>query len=205
MRKLYAILAALTAVIALSVCWAADVSGTSPTVAAIGSAASPFSLQNQDGKIVNLSDYAGKILVLEWTNPECPFVQRHYQAHTMTTLAAKYQPQGVAWVAINSTHDVTDADNKTWATQQALPYPVLNDATGTVGHSYGATNTPEMYVIGKDGKLMYKGAIDNDRDGDLTTGKINYVDQALSEILAGKPVSVTETKAYGCTVHYATN
>jgi len=203
MRKLYSALAALTAVVALSVCWAAD-SGA-PTVAAIGSSASPFSLQNQDGKIVNLSDFSGKIVVLEWTNPECPFVQRHYQAHTMTTLAAKYQGQGVQWVAINSTHDVTDADNKKWVTEQALPYSVLNDASGTVGHSYGATNTPEMYIVGKDGKLMYKGAIDNDRDGDMTAGKINYVDQALTEILAGKPVSVPETKAYGCTVHYATN
>jgi len=203
MRKLYSALAALTAVVALSVCWAAD-SGA-PTVAPIGSSASPFSLQDQDGKIVNLSDFAGKIVVLEWTNPECPFVQRHYQAHTMTTLFGKFHPEGVQWVAINSTHDVTDADNRTWVMQQALPYPVLNDASGTVGHSYGATNTPEMYIVGKDGKLMYKGAIDNDRDGDMTAGKINYVDQALTEILAGKPVSVPETKAYGCTVHYATN
>lgn len=200
MRNLYTIAGAIAAAIGLSLCLAAN--PAQPT-AKIGTAVPSFTLQNQDGAAVSLNNFAGRIVVLEWTNPECPFVQRHYQAHTMTTLAARYAPQNVAWLAINSTHDVTNAQDKTWVTNQSLTYPVLNDASGTVGHEYGATNTPEMYVIGKDGTLLYKGAIDNDRDDTLGNAKINYVDQALSETLAGKPVSVPETKPYGCTVHYA--
>lgn len=201
MRKLFSAAVAITGVIALGLCLAADTSETK--TAAIGQAAPQFQLQNQDGATVNLSSFAGRIVVLEWTNPECPFVQRHYQAHTMTNLAAKYQPQNVAWLAINSSHFITNAADKQWATEQNIPYPILNDASGTVGHEYDATNTPEMYVIGKDGKLLYKGAIDNDRDDTLGSAKVNYVDQALTEVLAGKPVSVTETKPYGCSVKYA--
>ena len=121
---------------------------------------------------------------------------------TMTTLAAKYAPQVVQWMAINSSSDDTNAFNKQWGTQQNIPYSILNDASGSTGHAYGATNTPEMYVIGKDGKLLYKGAIDNDRDENKTS-PINYVDRALSEVLAGKPVSIPVTAPYGCTVKYA--
>jgi peroxiredoxin len=203
MSRAYSMMATLGVAIAVGLCIAADTSNNTPPVATIGQAAPQFTLQNDDGSPVSLSSYSGKIVVLEWTNPECPYVQRHYQEHTMTTLAAKYQPQNVVWVAINSTHDVTNADDKTWATEQGISYPILNDSAGNVGHSYGATNTPEMYIISKDGTLLYKGAIDNDRDGDKGSAKINYVDQALSEILAGKPVSVPLTKPYGCTVHYA--
>ena len=205
MNRALSMLATLGLAAAVSLlCVAADTSNNAPPVATIGQQAPSFTLQNDDGSTVSLSNYSGKIVVLEWTNPDCPYVQRHYQEHTMTNLAAKYQPQNVAWLAINSTHDVTNDQDKTWATEQGISYPILNDASGTVGHEYGATNTPDMYVIGKDGTLLYKGAIDNDRDGDKTgADKINYVDQALGEILAGKPVSVPMTKPYGCTVHYA--
>jgi peroxiredoxin len=151
---------------------------------------------------VSLSAYAGKIVVLEWTNPECPFVQAHYQKHTMTNLAAKYAPQGVTWLAVNSSHDVTNDFNKKWATDQKISYPILNDASGATGHAYGATNTPNMFIIGKDGTLLYKGAIDNNPNDDQTS-PINYVDRALSETLAGKPVSIPMTTPYGCTVKYA--
>jgi peroxiredoxin len=201
MKKFFPLMGALTAVIAASWCLAVDTKST--TTAQIGQPAPQFTLQNQDGATVNLSSFAGRIVVLEWVNPECPFVQRHYQQHTMVNLAAKYQPQNVAWLSINSSHTVTNADDKQWATSQSIPYPVLNDASGTVGHEYGATNTPEMYVINKDGKLVYKGAIDNDRDDTLGSAKVNYVDQALSEVLAGKSVSTPDTKPYGCTVKYA--
>jgi len=203
MRKIYSF-ATLGALIAVGLCLAASSSSSSTSdVAMIGKPAPQFTLQNQDGATVNLSTFAGRIVVLEWTNPQCPYVQRHYQAHTMTNLAAKYQPQNVAWLAINSSHDVSNADMKQWATSQGISYPILNDAAGTTGHAYGATNTPEMYVIGKDGTLLYKGAIDNDRDDTLGSAKINYVDQALGEVLAGKPISVTDTKPYGCSVKYA--
>jgi peroxiredoxin len=200
MRKVYPLVAGLAALVAVSLCLAGDAEiGTGP---AIGQPAPQFTLQNQDGANVPLSSFNGKIVVLEWTNPQCPFVQAHYQKHTMTNLAAKYQSQGVTWLAINSSHGVTNADDKTWATQQNIPYPVLNDSSGAVGKSFGATNTPDMFVIGKDGNLLYKGAIDNDPDGSAPN-KINYVDQALSETLAGKPVSVPQTKPYGCSVKYA--
>lgn len=180
--------------------WAqAGASGTP----AIGSSAPQFTLQDENGKSVSLSDYAGKIVVLEWTNPECPIVQRHYKAKTMTTLQQQYKPQDVVWLAINSTHDNTNAQNLAWVKENGMQYPVLNDATGVTGHAYGATNTPHMYIIDKTGKLAYEGAIDNDPQGSMSTGKINYVSQALNELLAGKTVSTAVTQAYGCGVHYA--
>jgi peroxiredoxin len=200
MRSVFTILSSLGIAIAVSICLAGD--AVSSGGASIGQPAPGFLLQDQNGANVNLATFAGKIVVLEWTNPECPFVQAHYQKHTMTNLAAKYKGDGVEWIAINSSHDDTIAANKTWATQQSISYPILDDASGAIGHAYGATNTPNMYIINKDGKLVYKGAIDNDPNGDRAD-KINYVDRALTEILADKSVSVPETKPYGCTVKYA--
>ncbi len=172
------------------------------TQPAIGSSAPQFTLQDENGKSVSLSDYAGKIVVLEWTNPECPVVQRHYAAKTMTTLQGQYKPQGVVWIAINSTKDATNAEDLAWVKSNSLQYPVLNDADGSTGHAYGATNTPHMYIIDKTGKLAYQGAIDNDPRGTMSSGKVNYVSKALDEMLAGKAVSTAVTAAYGCAVHY---
>jgi peroxiredoxin len=169
---------------------------------AIGAKAPDFSLQDQNGKIVNLHDFLGKVVVLEWTNPECPIVQRHYAAKTMITLQSQYQDKGVTWLAVNSSNFATNDSDKQWATEQNISYPVLNDASGSTGHAYHATNTPNMFIVGADGNLLYKGAIDNDPQGDMTSGKINYVHQALDEILSGKSVSVPETKPYGCSVKY---
>jgi peroxiredoxin len=171
---------------------------------AVGKPAPAFSLTDQDGKTVNLSDFAGKIIVLEWVNPACPIVQRHYKAGTMIDLYTQYKDKGIVWLSINSTStDTNDADKK-WATDQKVPWPVLSDASGATGHAYGATNTPGMFVVGADGTVKYKGAIDNDPQGaHAATDRVNYVKQALDEILAGKPVSAPETKQYGCTVKYA--
>ncbi|MGA2229856.1 MAG: thioredoxin family protein [Tepidisphaeraceae bacterium] len=199
-RSFYPTITTLGVAMAVALSLAAE--STPPAAATIGQTAPGFELQNQDGQLVKLGSYSGKYVVLEWTNPECPFVQAHYKKHTMTNLAAKYKADDVQWIAINSSHDDTNAANKTWATAQDIPYSILNDASGAIGHAYGATNTPDMYIINKDGKLVYKGAIDNDPNDDQTN-KINYVDRALSEILAGKPVSIPETKPYGCTVKYA--
>ena len=168
----------------------------------IGQAAPLFTLQDQNGKSVSLSDYAGKIVVLEWTNPNCPVVQRHYQAKTMTTLQSRYTKQDVIWLAVNSTNGATNSVDLKWAGEQGISYPILTDSNGATGHAYNARSTPEMYVIDKGGSLVYSGAIDNDPQGGKTD-KINYVSQALDEVLAGKPVSVPETKSYGCAVHYA--
>lgn len=169
----------------------------------IGAPAPQFTLQDQDGKPVSLSDYAGKTVVLEWTNPNCPFVQRHYNEKTMTTLADAYKPKGVVWLAVNSTHDVTNAADKTWVEKNHMGYPVLNDAAGGVGHMYDAKTTPEMYVITKAGTVAYAGGIDNDPQGEKGADRVNYVQQALDAVLADKAVATPKTKSYGCSVHYA--
>ena len=168
----------------------------------IGEKAPDFMLENYDGTKVSLHDYAGKIVILEWTNPDCPIFQRVYKAKIMQGVYNDYKDRGIVWLGVNSTNYMKNDDNKKWATAQGVSWDILNDAPGTVGHAYGATNTPHMFIIGKDGNLVYKGAIDNDPDGDRKDGKINYVRQALDEVLASKPVSVPETKAYGCSVKY---
>jgi peroxiredoxin len=170
--------------------------------AVVGKSAPTFTLQDQDGKPVSLSDFRGKLVVLEWVNPNCPFVQRHYSAKTFQTLVDEYGGKGVVWLAINTTFNATNSFNKDWITKNSLTYPILNDADGVVGHQYGAKTTPEMYIIGKDGTLLYMGGIDNDKDGDKGSARINYVSKALDEILAGKAVTVTETPSYGCSVKF---
>jgi peroxiredoxin len=168
-----------------------------------GDLAPQFALQDQDGRTVNLADFKGKIIVLEWFNNECPYVQRHYKAKTMSTLADKFKSQDVVWLAINSTKTKTNADNKSIAEQWSIGYPILNDSDGAVGHAYGAKNTPHMFIIDKDGKVAYVGGIDNDPEGEKGDKRINYVEKALDELTAGKPVSEPRTLQYGCTVKYA--
>ena len=201
MRKLYAFVSLVVLVsIALAARGLAD--DQKDVGVNIGAKVPDFSLQDQNGKGVSLHDFFGKVVVLEWTNPNCPIVQRHYAAKTMLNLYSQYQDKGVAWLAINSSDFATNDSDKQWATEQNIPYPVLNDASGATGHAYHATNTPNMYIVGTDGTLLYQGAIDNDPHDDLTSGKINYVHQALDEILSGKSVSVPQTKPYGCSVKY---
>jgi peroxiredoxin len=172
-------------------------------VAKVGAPAPAFSLPDQNGRTVSLSDFTGKIVVLEWFNDECPVVVRHYEGDAMNKLAARYKEKDVVWLAINSTakHDV--AHNKSAAEKFNIERPLLDDHGGTVGHAYGATNTPGMYVIDKQGVLAYMGAIDDDPNGRKKTGAKNYVAQALDELLAGQSVSEPQTKQYGCTVKYA--
>ena len=170
----------------------------------IGKAAPDFSLQDQNGKTVKLSDYKGKVVVLEWFNQGCPYVVRHYKAKTMTSTADKYKGQDVVWLAINTTAGKTAEDNKTSAEAWGISYPILSDTTSSVAQAYGAKTTPHMFVIDKEGKLVYNGAIDDDSSEDGAKGDkaTNHVAKALDEVLAGKPVSVTETKPYGCGVKY---
>jgi peroxiredoxin len=168
----------------------------------IGQHAPNFTLKDQDGRSISLADYSGKIIVLEWTNPACPFVRRHYREHTMTALADQYKSRGVAWLAINSTEGDTQAVNKKFAGQNHIPYSVLDDSRGGVAAKYRAKSTPDMFIINKAGVLVYCGAIDNDINGH-NAHRLNYVKKALDEVLAGKPVSIPQTKSYGCGVHYA--
>ena len=174
---------------------------TTPEVAG---KAPDFTLNSFDGKTISLSDYKGKIVVLEWFNYECPFVLRHYgNKSTMIGLANKYSDRNVIWLAINSTSHATPQANLQFAQQRSLPYPILDDRSGKVGRAYGALTTPHMYVIDTRGSIAYQGAIDNNESGRKTQGVINYVDKALAELTAGKQVSKTDTMPYGCTVKYA--
>ena len=170
---------------------------------AVGDTAPGFTLADTAGNELSLSDFEGKVVVLEWLNPDCPFVQRHYRAGTMKGLATNYSAEGVVWLTINSTNYMDAAANAKFKAANELPYPVLVDQSGEVGHLYGAATTPHMYIIAGDGTLVYKGAIDDDPRGSKGSAQtINYVDAALGEVLAGEPVTTAETKPYGCSVKY---
>ena len=171
--------------------------------AKIGDAAPNFTLQDDQGKSVSLADYSGKIVVLEWTNPTCPFVQRHYKEQTFVKLADKYKDKNVVWIAVNSTAKSSNAINHQWAEQNKLAYAILNDSEGKVGRAYGATNTPDMFIIDAKGKLAYMGGIDDDPEGNRGSARVNYVDKALSELTTDAQVSTPQTKPYGCGIRYA--
>jgi peroxiredoxin len=172
----------------------------------IGQPAPAFSLQDQNGQTVSLDDYKGKLVVLEWFNDECPFVVKHYQQGHMQKLAKQYAEKDVVWLAINTTKSHDAAHNKEVAGKWNIDRPILDDSKEqTVGKAYGATNTPHMYVIDKNGTIAYAGAIDSNRSSDTKDieGATNYVAKALDELLSGSNVSQPETKAYGCTVKYS--
>ncbi|MFQ6036230.1 MAG: redoxin domain-containing protein [Sedimentisphaerales bacterium] len=172
--------------------------------AAFGKKAPDFTLKSFDGKSVSLSDYRGKIVVLEWFNFECPFVQYHYDTTTtMVDLAKKYKDNNVVWLAVNSTNHTTAEANEAFAKKHKLPYLILDDRSGRVGRAYGAKTTPHMFVIDPAGRIVYEGAIDNSPLGKKKEGVINYVDRALAELTTGELVSTKNTKPYGCTVKYA--
>lgn len=182
-----------------------------PTAAAaVGKPAPDFTLQDVNGQTHKLSELRGKTVVLEWFNPQCPFVKKSHTAGSLKDYAKTATSKGVVWLAINSGapgkqgHGVEA--NKKGVTDFGLEHPVLLDESGAVGRAYGATNTPHMYVIDAQGVLVYRGAIDNSPDAEgqsPTDGKlVQYVDQALTELSASKPISVAETKAYGCSVKY---
>lgn len=169
--------------------------------------ATEFTMTNYDGKEISLADFNGKIVVLEWLNYDCPFVKYHYEtASTMVNLAKKYAGRDVVWLAINATHYATAEANKAFAEKHSVPYPILDDGKGNVGHAYNAARTPHLFIIDPNGLVAYQGAIDNAPFGKLTEGqteKINYVDKALAELTEGKEVSTPKTDPYGCSVKYA--
>ena len=186
------------------------------TVASIASASAPgaqapdFAVADAAGKPVKLADYRGKFVVLEWTNPECPFVRKHYGAATMQALQKEAAAQGVVWLAINSTETasgdyLSPAQLARWmADKQAAPTATLMDEDGAVGKAYGARVTPHMYIVDARGTLVYAGGIDSiasSRVDDIPKAT-PYIRQALAEIRAGKPLSASTTQAYGCSVKY---
>ena len=171
---------------------------------AIGKAAPQFSLQDQDGKTVSLSDYKGKLVVLEWFNDECPFVVKFYKDGHMNQWAEKYAGQDVVWLAVDSSNFTTNEQNKDIAGKWNIKRPVLNDSTGNVGKVYQSKNTPTIYIVDKEGNLAYWGGVDDKPSSDAgdIAGAKNFIAQSLDELLAGKAVSQPRTKPYGCSVKY---
>lgn len=179
--------------------------------AAVGQPAPDFSAVDTSGRTVSLADFKGRHVVLEWINPGCPFVRKHYDSGNMQGAQKQAVDQGVVWLAINSTAEeagdyLKPAAMASWMTQQkAAATATLMDADGKVGRAYGARVTPHMYVIDPKGTLVYAGAIDSKptaNPADIATAT-NHVKAALAETLAGKPVSVATTRAYGCTIKYS--
>lgn len=170
----------------------------------VGKPAPDFKLVDTDGVEHVLADYTkqGKVVVLEWFNPGCPYVKLHYETHTtMKDTAKKYEGKEVVWLAV-ATGATADRDSLAQArTDWEIAYPVLLDAEGEAGRAYGSKNTPTMYVIDKEGNVAYAGAIDNDPQ-DSKTDDVNYVEKAVDALLAGSLVETGYAKAYGCSVKY---
>ena len=175
-----------------------------------GTAAPDFSVADSNGRTVKLSDYKGKFVVLEWTNPECPFVRAQYNAEAMQALQKEAGAKQVVWLTVNSTNKSSDeyksgAQMNAWMKEKgAAQSAILIDATSETGRAYDAKTTPHMFVIDPAGKIVYAGAIDDKRSARESDRKIanNYVRAALGETLAGKPVTVASTTPYGCSVKY---
>ena len=184
----------------------------SPVVAAPvpGQPAPAFRGVDVNGKPVSLADFRGKTVVLEWNNPNCPFVQKHYTSGNMQSLQQKNTAAGVVWLAVNSTTEshsdyMAPAKLAAWfGEQKAAPTAVVMDPKGEIGRAYGAKVTPHMYVIDPSGKVAYNGAIDDKRSADVADVKTakNFVVAALEEMKAGKPVSNASNAPYGCTIKY---
>lgn len=176
--------------------------------AAIGAKAPQFTLKDTDGKEHKLSDYAGKTVVLEWFNPQCPFVvAAHEKDGALRDMSAKYAREGVVWLSINSSAPGKEGAgldlNKKMRDEWKIGNPVLLDESGDIGRAYGAKSTPHMFIIDAKGMIAYKGALDNAPRGKVEGDKkIAYVEDALAEIKAGKPVTTKETRSYGCSVKY---
>jgi len=175
-----------------------------------GDPAPNFSLTDLQGQKHSLSDYKGKYVVLEWNNPLCPFVHKHYDSGNMPNLQKEERAKGVVWLTINSSAADQPGNLPVPRLRQFLtgthadPTAYLRDPQGTVGRLYGAKTTPDMYVIGPDGKLIYEGGIDNKPTPDPADipGATNYVRAALDASMAGQPVAVTTARPYGCHVEY---
>jgi peroxiredoxin len=208
--------ARVTPAVALPTPPLADSTNTSAAAAPVGHAeigktAPDFTLSDLDGHTVRLADFKGKTVVLEWFNPGCPFVRKAHTKGSLVGTAKRYTDQGVVWLAINSAAPGKEgygpAKNADTKRSYGMDYPVLLDASGDVGHAYGATNTPHMFVIDKGGVLVYRGGIDNspDAEGESPVGGklVNYVDATMADLAAGRPVGTPSTEAYGCSVKYA--
>jgi peroxiredoxin len=177
---------------------------------AIGTNAPDFSLSDSKGNTQSVSQYKGKYVVLEWFNPGCPFVQKHYGSGNMQKLQQEFTAKGVVWLTIDSsapglegylTAEQANAKMAEWKTKQTA---LVLDPDGKAGRTYGAKNTPHMFVINPEGKIVYEGAIDSKATPNPSdiANSTNYVKVALDESLSGKTVTNANTKPYGCSVKY---
>lgn len=195
---------ALTMLLLLSL--TALTAGPALAAGAVGDTAPAFSLKGIDGKTYSLADYKGKVVVLEWVNPNCPFSDRHAREKTMSNLVKKHGE--VVWLGINSTNAnhpnfLQPAEHKAWADKNGVNYALLYDETGKVGKAYDAKTTPHLYIVDEQGKIAYNGAIDNDPPGRNAADKrTNYVDGGLIAELGGKNADPASTKPYGCSIKY---
>jgi peroxiredoxin len=195
MKKTFALLAALTM-------------ATSLFAVEIGKPAPDFTGTDINGKTIKLSDYKGKIVVIESYNSDCPFCHNQYQG-AVQELQKDMAANGVVWLLVNSvnaknsSHRTTAEAQKEWSDLKINATAWIDDTAGTIGHLYDMRTTPHVFVVAADGTLAYNGAMDNRPEpfGDPRTAK-NYVRAAVDELIAGKPVTVTQTKPYGCSVHY---
>jgi len=179
--------------------------------AIVGQAAPSFSVADTAGKPVSLADYKGRTVVLEWVNPGCPYVRKHYDSANMQGTQKGATAQGVVWLSVNSTHPShydyrKPAEMNAWMkAQNAAPSATLMDSDGKVGRAYGARTTPHLYIVDTRGTLVYAGAIDDRpsaNPADTKTAK-NHVNAALADIAAGRAVAQAVTRPYGCSVKYA--
>jgi peroxiredoxin len=176
----------------------------------VGQPAPDFKVKDTSGKEQSLAAYKGKFVVLEWVNPGCPFVQKHYDTSNMQSTQKAAEAKGVVWLTVSSTApDAGDYKKPTelasWIKQKGgAPTATLMDDDGKLGKAYGARTTPHMYVINPQGKLVYAGAIDSKATArkDDVKSATNYVTAALDEALAGKPVSKATSEPYGCSIKY---
>ena len=187
----------------------AGAASTAQAAASVGQPAPAFTASDTTGKSRSLAEFKGKTVVLEWVNPGCPFVRKHYRAN-MQALQKEFTAKGVVWLAVNSTEKAAsdylapDALAGWMKEKSAAPTATLMDEEGTIGQAYGARTTPHMYIVDAKGVLVYAGGIDSipsARPDDIKTAT-NYVRQGLSEVLAGQPVSAPSTRPYGCSVKY---
>jgi peroxiredoxin len=191
--------------------WAAAwMNSAHAATAAVGQAAPDFSAVDTAGKTHKLSDFKGKLVVLEWTNPGCPFVMKHYGGGNMQALQKEFTGKGVVWLSVNSTEEgsrdyLAPAQLAGWMKEKSgAPTATLMDESGKIGQLYGAKTTPHLYIVSPQGQLIYAGGIDSvpsARADDIKTAT-NYVRQGLNEALAGKAISAPSTRPYGCSVKY---
>ncbi|MCQ8183388.1 redoxin domain-containing protein [Methylomonas sp. SURF-1] len=176
----------------------------------VGQPAPAFTGTAVEGGSLNLADLRGKTVILEWTNHECPFVQKHYESGNIPKLQKQAASQGIVWLQVISSgpdkQGFVDAATAKKLNQDrgATPANTLLDSSGAIGKLYAATNTPQLFIIDPKGVLLYKGGIDSiaSADKDDIASAENYIDSALKELAAGKPISKAATKPYGCTVKY---